>query len=219
MRALLVLALALLALASLPTDGAAQRDVRLRVSLPAAAARATTPPSVRAEYVFTDPRVADLLRNGFPARLHYRVELWSTAGWFNSLRQAVEWDVIVRYSSLDQRYLVARVDAEDRVTQLGAYEALRDVERVVSQPYEPPITPRGRREELYYVVVLDVEMISVSDLDEVERWLRGELRPAVRGEQNAGTAITRGVRTLFVKILGGSSRRYEAKSGRFRPRG
>lgn len=217
MRTLLALTLALLALLSLPNEAAAQRDVRLRVQLPPNSARGTTPPSVRAEHVFTDPRVADLLRNGFPARLHYRVELWSTRGWFNSLRQAVEWDVIVRYSSLEQRYLVARVDAEDRVTQLGAYEALRDVERVVSQPYEPPIIPRDR-DELYYVVVLDVEMISVSDLDEVERWLRGELRPAVRGERSAGTAITRGMRTLFVKILGGSSRRYEARSGRFRPR-
>ena len=217
MRTALALALALLALLTLPNEAAAQRDVRLRVQLPSNAARGTSPPSVRAEHVFTDPRVADLLRNGFPARLHYRVELWSTRGWFNSLRQAVEWDVIVRYSSLEQRYLVARVDADDRVTQLGAYEALRDVERVVSQAYEPPILPRGR-DEMYYVVILDVEMISVSDLDEVERWLRGELRPAVRGERSAGTAITRGMRTLFVKILGGSSRRYEARSGRFRPR-
>ncbi len=193
----------------------AQRDVSLRVLLPPAGSRGVMAPGIRTEYVFTDPRVADLLRNGFPARLHYRLELWSTRGWFNSLREAIEWDVIVRYRSLDERYLVSRV-VDDRVESLGAFESLRDVERVVAQPYQPPLTPRSRREELYYVATLDVEMISVSDLDEVERWLRGELRPAVRGEKSAGTAITRGVRTLVVKILGGSSRHYEAKTGRFR---
>ncbi len=214
-RVLVVVLAAIIALAS---PAGAQRDVRLRLTLPPADARASRGPTVQSEFVFTDPRVADLLRNGFPARLHYRVELWSTAGWFNSLRQSVEWDVIVRYSSLEQRYLVARVGPDDEVTQLGAYEALRDVERVVSRPQDAPIAPGRRREELYYVAALDVEMISVSDLDEVERWLRGELRPAVRGEQNAGTAITRGMRTLFVKMLGGASRHYEAATGRFRIR-
>lgn len=209
-------ALALLAIAVLAAPPlAAQRDVTLRVLLPPEGLRGTVAPGVRSEHVFTDPRVADLLRSGFPARLHYKLELWSTRGWFNSLRREIEWDVIVRYRSLDERYLVSRV-VEDRVESLGAFESLRDVERLVSQPYQPPLTPGTRREELYYVATLDVEMISVSDLDEVERWLRGELRPAVRGEQSAGTAITRGVRTLVVKILGGSSRHYEAKSGRFR---
>ena len=75
MRTALALALALIAMSTLPDEAAAQRDVRLRVQLPPAAQRGTAPPSVRAEYVFTDPRVADLLRNGFPARLHYRVDV------------------------------------------------------------------------------------------------------------------------------------------------
>lgn len=194
---------------------AAQRDVELRLTLPASGARDSTPPSLRTANVFSDPRIADLLRAGFPARLHYRMELWSTRGWFNSLRRSLEWDVIVRYRSLDERYVVARVIG-DRVQTLGTFESLRDVERVVAQPFLPPIIPGFRREELYWVATLDVEMISVSDLDEVERWLRGELRPAVRGEQDAGTAITRGFRTLVVKVLGGSSKHYEARSGRFR---
>ena len=59
-------------------------------------------------------------------------------------------------------------------------------------------------------------MLSVNDLDEVERWLRGELRPAVRGERNPGTAITRGLRSLVVGILGGENRHYEARSRTFR---
>jgi hypothetical protein len=55
----------------------------------------------------------------------------------------------------------------------------------------------------------------VSDLDEVERWLRGELRPAVRGQRNPGTAVTRGVRTVVAKLLGAEKRHYEERSGKF----
>jgi hypothetical protein len=58
--------------------------------------------------------------------------------------------------------------------------------------------------------------LSVSDLDQLERWLRGELRPAVRGENNPLTAIGEGARTLVTRILGGERRHYEKRSGTFR---
>ena len=68
-----------------------------------------------------------------------------------------------------------------------------------------------------YNVVLDVETLSLTELDEVEQWLRGELKPAVRGKKNPGTAVSRGVRTLMIRLLGGEKRRYEARSGAFKP--
>jgi len=43
--------------------------------------------------------------------------------------------------------------------------------------------------------------MSLSDLDEVERWLRGELRPAVRGQRNPGTAIGRGLRVEPIRVM------------------
>jgi hypothetical protein len=51
----------------------------------------------------------------------------------------------------------------------------------------------------------------------VERWLRGELKPAVRGQRNPGTAVGRGMRTLLARVLGGEMRRLEARSATFRP--
>jgi len=62
-----------------------------------------------------------------------------------------------------------------------------------------------------------VETLSLSDLDEVNRWLRGELKPAVKGEKNPGTAIGRGLRTVVVRLLGGEKRHYVARTGTFRP--
>ena len=73
------------------------------------------------------------------------------------------------------------------------------------------------RSRYYYAATVDVEVLSLTDLDELERWLRGELRPAVRGQRNPGTAVTRGVRTLVVRLLGGTKRHIEARSATFKP--
>jgi hypothetical protein len=208
-------AAAVLALAPAP-HAAAQGRARLEIALPAAGQRAAEPPAIRSERVLSDSRTRDLLNHGFPARLHYRLELWSSDGWFDELRERVEWDVIVRQQPLDGTYLVARI-VGDQVTRLGAFQSFRQVEETLAQPFQPPLRPGKRRDRLYYNVALDVEMLSVNDLDEVERWLRGELRPAVRGRRNPGTAVTRGLRALVVGLLGSENRHYEARSRTFVP--
>ena len=207
--------LALLAAAAAPLR--AQRAAPLELQLPPPAARLAEGPLVRSVGVLADAQLRDLLRNGFPARLHYRVELWSVGGLFNDLERAVEWNVVVRHDPLDDAYRVARFDG-DRVAQLGRYPEFRDAQAAAERSFRAPIAPRRRGRSYYYAVVLDVETLSLSDLNEVERWLKGELRPAVRGERNPGTAVTRGMRTLVVRLLGGDSRRYELRSPTFAPR-
>jgi hypothetical protein len=61
-------------------------------------------------------------------------------------------------------------------------------------------------------VLAELQTLEVSDLDELERWLRGESSPAVRGKKNPNTALTRGVRLLASRSLDGEVRRLEAKS-------
>ena len=195
----------------------AQRGGALELQLPPPPARLAEGPVVRSAGVLADAQLRDLMRNGFPARLHYRVELWSVGGLFNDLERAVEWNVVVRHDPLDNTYRVARF-AGDRVAQLGRYPEFRDAQAAAERSFRAPITPRRRGRSYYYAVVLDVETLSLSDLDEVERWLKGELRPAVRGQRNPGTAVTRGMRTLVVRLLGGESRRYELRSPTFAPR-
>ena len=196
---------------------AAQGEARLEVSLPPSGFLATQGPTVRTLGMLTDRQTRDLLRNGFPARLHYRVELWSSDGLFDDLKGQVEWDVVVRHDPLLRTYQVARIVGE-AVTSLGSFADVQGAQEALSRPFQAPFAPGARGERLYYNVVLEVEMLSLNDLDEVERWLKGELRPAVRGERNPGTALTRGVRTLFVRLMGGEKRTYRERSGRFRTR-
>lgn len=194
---------------------AAQDDARLAIVLPMGADLVTQAPAITTANVLEDRSLRDLLHSGFPARLHYRLELWSAGGLFDDLRRRAEWDVIVRYDPLQRRYSATRIEG-DRATALGSYAQLRDMEGAMGRPFQPALRPPSPHDRFYYVAALDVEMLSVNDLDEVERWLRGELSPAVRGERNPGTALGRGAKTLVTRLLGGEERHYQARSRVFR---
>lgn len=160
--------------------------------------------------------VIDLLRNGFPARLHFQAELWTAGGFFNARQRNAEWDLLVRYDALREQYDVVRV-VGDSVTGRGRFAQFADAVSDIERPMRAPIAPLRERKSQYYNVTLELEMLSVSDLDEVERWLRGELKPAVRGQRNPTTAVGRGMRTLLARMLGGEMRRLEERSKTFRP--
>lgn len=198
----------------------AQTRPRLDVALPPATFLTRDGPTVRAVGVVADTAMLVLVRNGFPMRLHYRVELWGARRLFDALLAAVEWRVLVRYDALGDQYRVFRVDSigvdSARVRQLGIFTQLSDAAAEVERAMRVAIAARPQGGRQYYRAVLNVETLSDNDLDELERWLRGELRPAVRGERNPGTAIGRGVRRVFVRVLGGEQRHLEARSQSFR---
>ena len=201
-----------LLLAAGSTSVAAQSTPRVEVALPAQPGRDA--PRVRALGVLDDSRLRDLLRSGFPTRLHFRTELWSTGGWFNDLEGSAEWDVVVAYDPLASTYEIVRI-VGDRATLLGRYGEVAQAERALERAYAPSIAiPRKGRRYYYHARVAVVPM-SLSDLDEVERWLRGEFRPAVRGDRNPGTALGRGLGHLFVRMIGGEGRELEARSRTF----
>ena len=196
-----------------PVQLAAGIDVSVPASTP------TTPvpmgPVVRTANVIADRELQTLLRNGFPANLHYRTELWSRGGVFDDVKASVEWDVLVRYEPLTKTYRVARFIGEV-AENLGRFERYEDAQAGLARPYQPKLPARRTRDRQYYIVTLEVEVLSMSDLDEIDRWLRGELRPAVRGKRNPGTALGRGLSRLATRLLGGENHRYEQRSAVFR---
>lgn len=206
-----------LGLLALPSTGGAQRDAgpRVEIELPPVSALASEGPLVHAPAMLSDGRVREALRNGFPIRLHFRVELWSTEGWFNSLAGRTAWEIVVRREGLEETYLVHRLLPDGRREVRGPFPSVAEAEAEVARGMRAPISPTRRGARYYYNVVCEVESLSVSDLDELERWLRGEAGPAVRGERNPGTALTRGLRTLFVRLLGGDGSRFEARTVTF----
>ncbi|MEO8192447.1 MAG: hypothetical protein ABI681_01270 [Gemmatimonadales bacterium] len=205
--------IAVLLLVASPARG---QKPQVSIVLPEASQLATEPPSVRSQRLVTDGATLDLMRNGFPARLHYRVERWSTGGWFDDIAAEAEWDVVVRYDALGKSFQVYRA-VRRNTTYLGSFTGIEEAEAAIDALFPVPISPPRKGKRSYYSLVLDIETLSLTELDEVERWLRGELKPAVRGKKNPGTAMGRGVRTVMVRLLGGDKRRYETRSGTFRP--
>jgi len=193
----------------------AQKRARVEVLPPPQSAWADDEPFVASAGLLTDASMRDLLANGFPARLHYRLERWVNGRWFDDLKAASEWDVILKYDVLGKKYQVARV-VNKKAQSLGEYVTLEEASLALEGPYQTTIALPKKGQRGYYNLLLDVETLSLSDLDEVERWLRGELKPAVSGKKNPGTAVGRGVRTLVVRLLGGEKRHYEARTGTFR---
>lgn len=192
------------------------QTVHVDLVLPSSADLATDPPAVRTVGVLAAGRTAKLIQNGFPARLHYKLERWAAGTFVNHIKTTAEWEFIIQYDPLGKTYKLIRATNRN-ATLLGEYTDLEDADAKLAEPYPAPISPPKRGEKSYYTLSLTVEAMSLSDLDEVQRWLRGELRPAVRGRRNPGAAVSTGLRTLVVRILGGERVVYQASTGVFRP--
>jgi hypothetical protein len=212
MRHVLRLLLAVVVLLGTTAAGArAQGSPSITISLPPAEQAQHTGPVVVASRMLAGRKLQELLSSGFPARLHYAVELWSVGGWVNSLERTTEWDVVVRWIPIEKVYEVVQLTG-DRPFSLGKFAALSDAESAVARPVRAPIVSFPSSKRFYYQVTLSVETLALSDLDEVERWLRGELRPAVKGQRNPGTVLGRGLKTLATRLLGGERREYVART-------
>ena len=194
------------------------RAVALSVGLsPDTARNGRRDPLVRAQYLLSDPRLISMIGSGFPLRMHYRVELWrSRSGWFDAFERAVEWDVVVRHEPLLDQYAVNTImpgrTRENRYTGLATLtEALDGVAFQIAFR----VSDDG---DYYYNAALQVSTLSDSDLDELERFLRGDLGPAASEGRDFGDAVGRGATRLLLKLAGLPSVRVEGRSGRFRVR-
>ncbi len=188
----------------------AQPRARIDVTTPTA----TTGAFVSVRGVLADKAFDELMRGGFPVRLHMKAELWRSDRFFNELVTSYEWEVHVKFSSFDAVYEVARVTA-DSVISLGAYKKLSDAQQAAELPFAPalPQPPKGR--ESYVAVQADIQTMEMTDLAEVQSWLRGEAKPAIQGKKNPGRAITRALGSLVTRLLGAQIRHMDGKSETF----
>ena len=184
------------------SPASAQRRPVLEVAPPPATGFGAT---VSATNLFADADIRDLIRSGFPASLHFRLELWRTGGLFDDLERGMEWEMIVAYDPSTQRYGVVRRQGR-RIDDLGNFATLTSAQAVIERPVRTTLIPEREGARYYYVLALDIEALSVSDMDELERWLRG----ARRG--TAASAVGSGLRTLMLRMLGGEKRHFDQKS-------
>lgn len=193
----------------------AQRNPTLEISLPDAGQLARAGPLIVARDMLSGARTREPLAAGFPARFHFTVALWSEGGLGNQVERLAEYEVLVNYIAMEKKYQVVQV-VNDHPLSLGKFDRVEDAEGAIARPTRAPIRAFSSKRRLYYRVTLDVEILQLSDLDEVNRWLKGELEPAIHGRRDPGTAITRSIRMLASRLLGGETREFEAGTEAFR---
>jgi hypothetical protein len=185
-----------------PTPAFAQRRAVLEVTPPSAGVPGAT---VTATNLFAEPDMRDLVRSGFPASLHFRLELWRTGGLFDDLESRVEWQVIVQYDPTAQRYRMVLRQA-GKTEDMGSFATLATAQSTLERPTRTTLIPEREGARYYYTLALDIEALSVSDMDQLERWLRG-----VRGG-TAASAVGSGLRTLMLRMLGGEKKHFTGRS-------
>lgn len=160
---------------------------------------------VRVRDILADDELAEAIRSGLPLRVRFRVELWRDA-MFDELISTEQWTAVLTYDALSELYIVrTRADA----TQARAFTDFNAARAVIETTYALSLRPQ-QRGRFYYMGSVDIETLSLSDLEELERWLKGA------GNRTLPGAIGQGARRLFIRVLSLPERRLEARSERFR---
>lgn len=167
-------------------------------------------PVIESTGLLRDATLRDALTSGLPLRFRLAVELWENR-FFDRLAAAQEIAFALSQDPLDRSYVLTTPQGERHfATVAQAEEAITRELRVQMRP------PRTGR--YYYLARLEVETLSLSDLEELRRWLRGEVGPAVEGRSSAENAIESGLRRVLIRVIGLPTRRMEARSGTFNAR-
>lgn len=168
-------------------------------------------PRIQVTDLLRDGQFVSLMRAGLPLRLHYRLELWrSVSNWFDGHVREASWDAVAHYDPLADDFVLVR--SGGATTRAATGDALG---RGIALPYKVTLTATGAG-RYYYVCRLDVTTLNETDLQEIERWLKGEVAPAVQGGGDLGDAIVRGAQRVLVRIAGLPRLSLEARSEPFR---
>ena len=189
---------------SSPLAGQNQRPLRLEV------ADETGRLSMRVRGLFRDAELTQALHSGLPMRIQIVAELWRD-GFFDSQRGRADWRASVIFDPLESRY---RVSAGTVGSIETSVDSLPDVAQALQDFFDLPLRPQESG-KYYYDVQVVVETLSLSDLEELQRWLRGDLSPSAADAREDETSMGRGFRKLLVRILGLPARRYRLRSPTF----
>ena len=169
-------------------------------------------PRVQSAGLLTDGKFLGLMRSGFPLRLHYRLELWrARSTWFDQHVREASWDAVARHDPIADDFVLIRTGGS--VSRFATADSLA---RALEIPYRVTLRPKGSGGgRFYFLCRLEVTTLNDTDLEELTRWLKGDVSPAVSGEGNVGSALARGAQRILVRIAGLPRLTLEARSGAF----
>jgi hypothetical protein len=164
-------------------------------------------PRVRSTGLLADGKFVGLMRSGFPLRLHYRLELWKVrSSWFDQFIREVSWDAVARNDPLADDFVLIRQGGA-----VSRYATPEELAAALDIPYVVTLRPsEGGR--YYFIARLEVTTLNDTDLQELSRWLSGDVGPAVSSGENFGDALARGAQRVLVRLAGLPRQQLEARS-------
>jgi len=198
--------------AQAPPDSARELQPSVRVSVERAPDGTLRMPVVRATAPLVGGVFLAAMRDGFPVRYRFRLELrHSVRILADRLEREAEWDAVALLDPLTNEYQLIRSGGTAE-----QFTSARAVERALSTPFAVDLLPEGTG-QYYYVASLEIESLSLSELEEVERWLRGDVGGAIRERREVGDVIEGGLRRLLIRLSGLPRLRLESRSAFFTP--
>jgi hypothetical protein len=171
-------------------------------------------PRVRSTGLLADGKFVGLMRSGFPLRLHYRLELWKVrASWFDQFVREVSWDAVARNDPLADDFVLIRQGGA-----VSRYATPEELAAALDIPYVVTLHASGGG-RYYFLARLEVTTLNDTDLQELSRWLSGDVGPAVSGGANFGDALARGAQRVLVRLAGLPRQQLEARSPTIRIEG
>ncbi len=158
-----------------------------------------------------DRRLTETVLSGLPLRIRIQTQLWDD-GFFDNEVARHEWRASVIYDPLTRRY---RIQTGTETGTIREVNTLDEARLTLQQTLTLPLRPR-RPGRYYYIADVEMETLSLSDLEELERWLQGELGPAMAEGDDVSGALSRGFRRVLVRMLGLPTRKFQVRSESFR---
>jgi hypothetical protein len=149
--------------------------------------------------IFSDPELVDAVLSGLPLRIRIRVQLWKD-GFFDDQKDQSEWRASILFDPLTRLF---RVQTSERTGEEVEVSSMEEAQEALQLALNVPIRPR------------ESGTLSLSDLEELQRWLKGELAPVVAGEGDVEGALAKGVRRVLVRMLGLPAKRWRVPSRKF----
>jgi hypothetical protein len=161
--------------------------------------------------LFSDLELVEAVQSGLPLRIRLGIQLWKDGRIFDNQKGQYEWRASILFDPLTRRY---RVQSSERTGAEVEVNTLEEARATLQLTLSVPLRPResGR---YYYAATIEMETLSLSDLEELQRWLQGELAPAVAGDQDVEGALATGARRVLVRLLGLPAKRLNFRSPRF----
>jgi hypothetical protein len=155
-------------------------------------------------------RLQEALQEGLPLRVRARIELWRD-GFFDNQQGVFEWRMNVIRDPLGAGFLMVGPGPPRQDRDLASLDALRGA---LATSLVIPLQPieEGR---YYFLGWVEVETLSLSDLEELQRWMEGDLGRVLTGDRAMDQAFERGVGRLLVRALGLPTRRVRVQTPTF----